>query len=117
MVGQLRAKPGADAVPASIGAMTSTRVAGRFQVVYLVANTIMNVTTQDEQLTVFVNAPGHLSPGGCFVVEVIAPQLCSVPGYVWPPLRVAVRAGSDGKARRYAPAESPGRLGARGDQF
>jgi SAM-dependent methyltransferase len=79
MVQQLRAKPGADAVPVSIGDMTSTRVAGHFQLVYLVANTIMNVTTQDEQLAVFANAAAHLDTGGCFVVEVILPQLRSVP--------------------------------------
>jgi hypothetical protein len=42
--------------------------------VYLVANTIMNVTTADEQLAVFGNAAAHLAPGGCFVVEVIVPQ-------------------------------------------
>jgi hypothetical protein len=47
--------------------------------VYLVANTIMNVTTQDEQLAVFANAAAHLVPGGCFVVEVIIPQVRRVP--------------------------------------
>ena len=50
-----------------------------FTLVYLVANTIMNVTTQDEQLAVFANAAAHLAPGGCFVVEVIVPQLRRVP--------------------------------------
>jgi hypothetical protein len=44
-----------------------------------VANTIMNVTTQAEQVAVFVNAAAHLGPGGCFVVDVIVPQLRSVP--------------------------------------
>jgi hypothetical protein len=39
----------------------------------------MNVTTQDDQLAVFANAAAHLAPGGCFVVEVIVPQLRSVP--------------------------------------
>jgi hypothetical protein len=47
--------------------------------VYLVANTIMNVTTQDDQLAVFANAAAHLEPGGCFVVEVEVPQLRRVP--------------------------------------
>jgi SAM-dependent methyltransferase len=79
MVEQLRAKPGADAIPVTIGDMTTTRVPGRFTLVYLVANTIMNVTTQDEQLAVFVNAAAHLEPGGCFAVQVIVPQLRSVP--------------------------------------
>jgi len=31
--------------------------------VYLVANTIMNVTTQDDQLAVFANAAAHLTNG------------------------------------------------------
>lgn len=79
MVEQLRRKPGADAVPVTIGDMTSTRVPGSFKLVYLVANTIMNVTTQDEQLAVFGNAAAHLEPGGCFVLEVIVPQLRRVP--------------------------------------
>ena len=79
MVEQLRVKPGADAVPVVIGDMTTTRVAGTFTLVYLVANSIMNVTTQDDQLAVFANAAAHLAPGGSFVVEVIVPQLRSVP--------------------------------------
>jgi SAM-dependent methyltransferase len=78
MVKQLRAKPGADAVLVTIGDMTTTRIGGSFRLVYLVANTIMNVTTQDEQVQVFANAAAHLEPGGCFVVEVIVPQLRSV---------------------------------------
>ena len=52
---------------------------GPFTLVYLVANTIMNVTTQDAQLAVFANAAGHLAPGGCFLEEVIVPQLRRVP--------------------------------------
>lgn len=79
MAEQLRAKPGADAVPVTIGDMTTTRVPGTFKLVYLVANTIMNVTTQEEQLAVFANAAAHLEPGGCFLVEVIIPQLRRVP--------------------------------------
>lgn len=74
MAEQLLAKPGADAVPVTIGDMTTTRVPGAFTLVYLVANTIMNVTTQDDQLAVFANAAAHLEPGGCFVVEVIVPS-------------------------------------------
>jgi SAM-dependent methyltransferase len=79
MAEQMRTKPGADAVPVTIGDMTSTRVPGTFELVYLVANTIMNVTTQDDQLAVFANAGAHLAPGGCFVLEVLVPQLRRVP--------------------------------------
>lgn len=79
MVDQLRAKRGADRVSVTIGDMTSTRVPGEFRLVYLVANTIMNVTTQPEQVAVFVNAAAHLVTGGRFVVEVIVPQLRRFP--------------------------------------
>jgi SAM-dependent methyltransferase len=79
MVERLRAKPGSDAVPVTIGDMTTTRVPGTVVLVYLVANTIMNVTTQDEQVQIFANAAAHLQSGGCFVVEVIVPQLRRIP--------------------------------------
>jgi SAM-dependent methyltransferase len=74
MADVLRAKPGADAVPVTIGDMTSTRAGDGFSLVYLVYNTIMNVTTQDEQVAVFANAAAHLAPGGRFVVEVGVPS-------------------------------------------
>ncbi len=79
MVEQLRRKPGGDAVPVTIGDMTSTRLPDRFELVYLVANSIMNVTTQEEQIAVFSNAAAHLVIGGHFVIELIVPQLRRVP--------------------------------------
>jgi SAM-dependent methyltransferase len=80
MAGRMAAKPGAAAVPVTIGDMTNERVpGGPFTLVYLVANSIMNVTTQDDQLAVFANAAAHLAPGGFFVVEVIVPQVGRVP--------------------------------------
>jgi SAM-dependent methyltransferase len=79
MTEQLRAKPGSDAVAVTLGDMTTTRVPGSFSLVYLVCNTIMNVTTLDEQIAVFTNAAAHLAPGGCFVVEVTIPQLRQLP--------------------------------------
>jgi SAM-dependent methyltransferase len=79
MAERLCAKPGGDDVPVTIGDMTSARVDGRFRLVYLVFNTITNVTTLDEQAAVFANAASHLEPGGCFVVEVVVPQLRRLP--------------------------------------
>lgn len=79
MVEQLRRKPGADAIPVTIGDMSTTRLPGEFALVYLVFNTIMNLTTQDEQIAVFTNAAAHLVPGGVFVVEVLVPQLRRLP--------------------------------------
>jgi SAM-dependent methyltransferase len=79
MVDQLRGKPGATGVPVTIGDMTSTRLPDRFHLVYLVANSIMNVTTQEEQIAVFSNAADHLEPGGLFVIELMVPQIRRVP--------------------------------------
>ena len=79
MVAQLRAKPGGDAIAVTIGDMATTRVEGRFGLVYLVFNTIVNLTSQDAQVACFENAAAHLEPGGCFVVEVGIPQLRRLP--------------------------------------
>jgi SAM-dependent methyltransferase len=79
MVAQLRAKPGGEAIHMTIGDMATTTVDGRFGLVYLVFNTIVNLTSQDAQVACFENAAAHLEPGGCFVVEVGIPQLRRLP--------------------------------------
>lgn len=79
MVDRLRAKPGGDAVDVTIGDFATTRVEGEFALVYLVFNTIGNLTTQDAQVDCFRNAASHLRPGGCFVVEVGVPELRKLP--------------------------------------
>jgi SAM-dependent methyltransferase len=79
MVEQLRAKPGGAELPVTIGDMASTSVPGSFSLVYLVFNTLVNLTSQDAQVDCFVNAASHLRPGGCFVVEVNLPQLRRLP--------------------------------------
>ena len=79
MVDRLREKPGGDRVGVTIGDFASTRVEGTFTLVYLVFNTINNVTTQDDQVACFCNAAAHLEPGGRFVVEVGVPDLRRLP--------------------------------------
>ena len=79
MVARLRAKAGGEAIPVTIGDMTTTMVEGRFSLVYLVFNTIMNLTTQAAQVACFRNAAAHLGSGGCFVVEVMVPELRRLP--------------------------------------
>ncbi len=79
MVARLRAKPDAEKIGLTIGDFASTTVEATFSVVYLVANTIMNLTTQDEQVACFRNAAAHLEPGGCFVIEVLVPGLRRLP--------------------------------------
>ncbi len=75
MAARLRAKPGGDAIPVTIGDMATTTVEGPFSLVYLVYNTISNLTTQDGQVACFRNAAAHLAPGGRFLIEVGVPGL------------------------------------------
>ena len=91
MAEQLRAKDGAESVAVTIGDMATTRVDGAFRLVYLVFNTIGNLTTQAQQVACFENAAAHLEPGGCFVIEVVVPDLRRVPP------------GEDARVFRHAP--------------
>jgi SAM-dependent methyltransferase len=79
MVAKLKEKPGAEDIGVTVGDFATTRVDGTFSVAYLVYNTIMNLTTQDEQVACFRNAAAHLEPGGCFVIEVMVPELQRLP--------------------------------------
>ncbi len=62
MVARLRAKPGAENIDVTIGDFARTAVEGTFSLAYLVFNTIMNLTTQDEQVACFQNVARHLEP-------------------------------------------------------
>jgi SAM-dependent methyltransferase len=74
---QLHAKGGR--VTTTLGDYTTTTVDGSFSLVYLVWNSLSNVTTQAGQVAAFANAAAHLSPGGRFVVELFVPQLRRLP--------------------------------------
>ena len=60
MVARLRAKPGGEDIGVTIGDFATTTVDGPFSLVYLVFNTIMNLTTQEAQVACFRNAAAHL---------------------------------------------------------
>jgi SAM-dependent methyltransferase len=79
MVRRLRAKPGADEIGITLGDFATAHVDRRFRVAYLVFNTIMNLTTQEEQVACFRNVAAHLEPGGSFVLEVQVPDLQRLP--------------------------------------
>jgi len=76
---QLHGKAGSERVTTTLGDYTTTSVNGPFSLVYLVWNSLSNVTTQDGQVAAFTNAAAHLSPGGRFVVELFVPQLRRLP--------------------------------------
>lgn len=78
-VSRLRAKPGGQEIGVTIGDFATVRVEGTFRLVYLVYNTIMNLTTQAAQVACFRNVARHLEPGGRFVIEVLVPNLRRLP--------------------------------------
>lgn len=79
MVEKLREKPGGDAIGVTVGDFSTTTVEGSFTLVYLVYNTIMNLTSQAAQVACVRNAAAHLAPGGSFVIEVMVPELRRLP--------------------------------------
>jgi len=79
MVARLRAKPGGDEIGVTIGDFATATVEGLFSVAYVFFNTIGNLTTQAAQVACFRNVAGHLEPGGCFVVELLVPDLQRLP--------------------------------------
>jgi SAM-dependent methyltransferase len=79
MAQRLHAKDEAHRIDVTVGDMATTRVDRSFRLVYLVFNTIGNLTTQDQQVACFANAAAHLEPWGCFVIEVEVPDLRRLP--------------------------------------
>jgi SAM-dependent methyltransferase len=74
MVARLRHKPGGAELQVAIGDFATTRLDGTFSLVYLVGNTIMNLTSQDAQVACFATVASQLDPAGRFVVEVVVPN-------------------------------------------
>ena len=79
MVAQLRTRPGASEIGVTLGDFATAKVGATFSLVYLLRNTITNLTTQNEQVECFRNAAAHLQPGGCFVIENYIPELQRLP--------------------------------------
>ncbi len=74
IVDRLRAKPGGDAIPVTIGDMADVPVDGRFSLVFVVFNTLFMLTTQEAQVRCFRRVAAHLEPGGRFLVHVFVPD-------------------------------------------
>jgi SAM-dependent methyltransferase len=85
MVERLRAKPGGADIPVVLGDFADVRVEGRFGVVLLAFNALLNLTAPDAQARCLGNAAASLVDGGAVVVETF------VPGDAAPPDAVSVR--------------------------
>jgi len=73
MVARLRAKPGGDQIPVTIGDFAGVPVPGRYRLIFVVANTLFNLLTQEDQVRCFENVASHLTDEGSFVVEAFHP--------------------------------------------
>ncbi|MEO3747519.1 methyltransferase domain-containing protein [Plantactinospora sp. B5E13] len=74
MVAGLRAKPGGDRIPVVLADMADVPVTGRFDLVYLVYNTLFNLVRAERQADCLRNVARVLAPGGAFVVEAFVPD-------------------------------------------
>ncbi len=75
MVEKLRAKPGGADLDVRIGDMADVGIEGPFDHVFLVFNTLFNLTSQEAQVRLFANVANRLAPGGSFLVETFVPDL------------------------------------------
>lgn len=74
MVAKLRAKPGGERIPVTIGDFADVDVEGRFRVIFVAFNTFFALTSQEAQLKCFANAAAHLDEDGVFVLDVFVPD-------------------------------------------
>jgi SAM-dependent methyltransferase len=74
MVEQLRAKPGGETIDIAIGDFADVPVTGTYRLIFVVANTMFNLLTQDDQVRCFQNVAQHLTGDGVFVIEAGSPD-------------------------------------------
>jgi SAM-dependent methyltransferase len=74
MVDRLRAKPGGDSIPVTIGDFTEVPVEGKFSLVFVTAGSFNELQSQDAQLRCFQNVARHLLPGGLFALDGVIPD-------------------------------------------
>ncbi len=75
MVAKLRAKPGGDRIPVTMGDFADVGVDGRYSLVFVAFNTFFGLLTQEDQVRCFANVAAHLAAGGSFVIEAFFPDL------------------------------------------
>src|SRR2546423_2731230 len=80
IVEKLRAKPGGDKIPVTIGDMADVPVEGEFALVFIVFNTFFMLTSQEAQVRCFRNIAKHLEPAGRFLLHAFVPDLSLIEG-------------------------------------
>ncbi len=79
MLDVMYTKPDSQAITSNIGNFADVNIVNgieaQFDFAYLVFNTIVNLTSQDEQVRCFENVAKRLNPGGAFLIETFVPDL------------------------------------------
>ena len=74
MLDIMREKPGGADITAIVGDYADVGLDGPFDFVFLVFNTLFNLTSQADQVRCFQNVGAKLAPGGAFLVETFVPD-------------------------------------------
>jgi SAM-dependent methyltransferase len=75
MVAQLRAKPGGEQIPVTLGNFADMTVEGRFRLIFVVFNTFFGLLSQEDQVRCVQGVAHHLTDDGVFVLEAFVPDL------------------------------------------
>jgi SAM-dependent methyltransferase len=75
MIEKLRAKPGGDTIPVTIGDFADVKVSGQFSLIFVVFNTFFGLLSQETQVKCFERVARRLAPDGAFVIEAFVPDL------------------------------------------
>jgi ubiquinone/menaquinone biosynthesis C-methylase UbiE len=75
MLNQLAANPDGRLVSAILGDMVDIPVDGTFPLVFIAANSIFVISSQERQVECFRNVAAHLQSGGRFVLECFVPDM------------------------------------------
>jgi hypothetical protein len=73
MVDSLRSQPGGAEIHVTMADFADVPVQGVYRLIYVVANTFMNLATQERQVQCMENVAGHLTDDGVFVTELLLP--------------------------------------------
>lgn len=75
MVTELRAKAGGESLPVSIGDFADVAVEEDFSLVFVINNTFLMLTSQEDQVRCFQNVAAHLAGSGVFLVHAFVPDV------------------------------------------
>lgn len=81
MVAKLRAKPGGQEIPVTMGDFAEVAVEGEFGLVFVVFTTFFSLLEQVDQIRCFANVAKHLSADGVFLVEAFVPDMTRFVGH------------------------------------